>query len=64
MICLDYSCDKCKNRLPGLVDGWEPACTAYPDGIPSAYFCRVEPKPKICNNGIGYEPIDRTLETT
>ena len=64
LICIGYSCDNCTHQHEDLIDGWKTACDAFPDGIPSRFACLVEPKPKICNNGIGYEPIDRTLETT
>ena len=66
MICVDYTCDKCKHRFEELADGWKPACEAFPDGIPNKFFlsrngirlnCR-----NVINNGIKYEPKENLEE--
>ena len=56
MICIGYTCDKCKHEYNQLFDGWKPACDAFPDGIPGDLYFEIEPTDKKeCNNGIGFE---------
>ena len=59
MICVGYDCDYCKNMFKDKIDGWKTHCKAFPDGIPSNYFFKLNPSElKECNNGIGYEPVE------
>lgn len=56
MICIGYACDSCKHKRP-KVDGWKPACDAFPEGIPSKLIVYAKKEDlNECNNGIGYEP--------
>ena len=58
MICIDYACDKCKNKYKELVNGWDVGCKAYPDGIPDdVYFKTDVTKLAECNNGYKYTQI-------
>lgn len=55
MICVGYICDGCKH-LHEKIDGWKPACDAFPDGIPNEHALYADrEKTPVCNNGIGYE---------
>ena len=55
MTRIDYPCDRCKYSHNELLDGWKPACDAFPDGIPvSMLHVKVEELPE-CNNGIKFE---------
>lgn len=58
MICIDKvngSCGYCKHILPDI-DGWIPACEAFPEGIPDEilFYADVTKLPE-CNNGIKFE---------
>lgn len=55
MICIGYICDGCKH-LREKIDGWKPACDAFPAGIPNehALYANRTDTP-ICNDGIGFE---------
>lgn len=54
MICVDYACERCKHSRD-LIDGWNMACDAFPEGLPPKFLDKdVENMPE-CNNGIGYE---------
>lgn len=63
MICVDYTCDNCKHKHEGKIDGWKNSCDAFPDGIPSKFICYEEPKnlPE-CNSGIGFEPREGSAD--
>ena len=54
MICL-HPCDECIHIHEKLVDGWKPACDAFPEGIPDSVYEINVTKLKECNNGIKYE---------
>lgn len=55
MICIGYACDSCKHQRENI-DGWNCACDAFPDGIPSKWaLYKTAEEMKVCNNGIGYE---------
>ena len=57
MICDEYPCDQCIHMRKDLLDGWNPACDAYPNGIPSHVILQTDvTKLKECRNGIKYEP--------
>lgn len=56
-----FPCEFCKNFLNGDMlnpDTWK--CRAYPNGIPETVITFMQPlaRPKVCNNGIGFEPIE------
>lgn len=48
-------CKKCKNWI-GMVDGWLPACKAFPEGMPYDFEDEKIPEMAECNNGYKYEP--------
>ena len=59
MILIDHPCDRCKHLFPDLLDGWNMACNAFPNGIPDKFFKDTNPSELTeCNNGIKYEPKD------
>ena len=48
-------CDKCIHEHEELLDGWNMACDAFPDGIPyELVFGDAEIRSE-CNNGIRFE---------
>ena len=53
MIYIGTNCDKCKHSRDNI-DGWLPACDAFPEGIPANFYGNDEGE--ICNGKIGYEP--------
>lgn len=57
MICVT-DCAECKNRLP-LIDGWRACCKAFPKGFPKDFDFTNLKERKDCNNGIGFEPIEK-----
>ena len=51
------ACDACKHIHDELIDGWIPACDAFPRGIPKIGFMETKDQ-KIkepCNNGVSFE---------
>lgn len=55
-------CLRCKQfieRVPAQTVGLG-KCKAFPDGIPYDVFAYInyDNKPKICNNGVGFESDD------
>ena len=49
-------CTDCKN-LGNYEEGKGMPCQAFPEGIPSEWFLKWNPKEvKECSNGIGFEP--------
>lgn len=57
MICVT-DCDNCKHQRP-LIDGWRCCCDAFPDGMPLDFDYSKTAIGKECNNGIGFEPMDK-----
>lgn len=58
MVIIDARCDSCVHCHPNLVDGWKPACDAFPDGTPAKYRLHIDPAElPECANGIGFESI-------
>lgn len=57
MICIT-DCRDCKHKRP-LIDGWLDCCDAFPNGIPVNFDYSKVKKIKECNNGIGFEPMDK-----
>ncbi len=55
MIKVDYSCDRCIHAHKELLNGWKPACDAFPDGIPVSMLDVIPEKLPECNNGIRFE---------
>ena len=55
MICID-DCATCVHNRLTKIDGWKPACDAFPEGIPLGFPTGNAKNLKECNNGIGYEP--------
>lgn len=55
------ACDECRNQLPELIDGWKPACKAFPESIPDKIL-RLNPK-KLpeCANGYKFEPTSTSI---
>ncbi len=52
-------CEECIH-LRKNIDGWRMACDAFPNGFPKGFLKRVDvTKIPECNNGIGFEPIDK-----
>lgn len=46
-------CGWCKHYTE-MIDGWLPACKAFPEGLPHPKL--FEPKEDVeCNNGVGFE---------
>lgn len=58
MIYLDTYCERCKHLRP-LLDGWEMACDAFPEGLPRGFFMQDVTKLPECANGIKYEPKEK-----
>ncbi|MDR1328604.1 MAG: glutamyl-tRNA amidotransferase [Oscillospiraceae bacterium] len=59
MIAVDARCDSCANCHSELLDGWKPACEAFPDGIPADFYLRIDPAElPECADGIGFEPVE------
>ena len=58
MMCV-IDCSECRNRLPKK-DGWIACCKAFPDGYPTNFDFKNLRERKECNNGIGFEPIEKT----
>lgn len=57
-------CTDCKN-MGDRKEGVGIVCRAFPEGIPSEWFWKGNPKEvKECNNGIGFEPDDKRKEPT
>ena len=54
MLC---DCDKCKHKRANK--GFQMCCDAFPDGIPYDFDETVVKELKECNNGIGYEDLQR-----
>lgn len=52
MVCIAL-CDYCKHYTE-MIDGWKPACEAYPDGIKKDFYGSH----KECANGIAFEMMD------
>lgn len=50
-------CDYCKH-CTGFKNG-HGICDAFPDGIPYAHMDKDMKSLKECNNGIGFEPIEK-----
>jgi hypothetical protein len=60
MIMIDVRCDNCVHCHSDLVDGWKPACDAFPDGTPAEYRLYIDPAElPECADGIGFEPAVR-----
>lgn len=51
-------CDQCKH-CTGLKNG-HAICDAFPNGVPYDHMDKDLKQIKICNNGIGFEPIEQT----
>lgn len=51
-------CRKCKHERP-LKDGWNCCYDAFPDGIPMGFNFGAVKEAKECNNGIGFEEIEK-----
>lgn len=51
-------CRKCKHERP-LKAGWNCCCDAFPDGIPMGFNFGAVKEAKECNNGIGFEEIEK-----
>ena len=56
MICID-DCAFCTHNREFLKDGWIPSCDAFPEGIPHDFDYGKVKEIKVCNNGIGFEPV-------
>lgn len=50
-------CDKCKHRT-GFKKGYT-HCDAFPDGVPYEHMYKDVRNMKECNNGIGFEPVEK-----
>lgn len=60
MVKLDI-CAWCKH-YNGLIDGWLPACKAFPEGLPSPKI--FDPKEDVeCNNGVRFEVNEEMRES-
>jgi hypothetical protein len=55
MICIDYPCDRCKNAFEEMLDGWNTACKAFPEGIPVKFLKIDVTKLAECANGYKFE---------
>ena len=56
-------CRNCKHKRP-LKDGWDFCCDAFPNGMAPRDFPFGKVKEmKECNNGIGYEPVEKSKMT-
>ena len=58
MICIDYTCDLCIHRHAVLLDGWNVACDAFPNGIPKGWLNVDVTALAECANGIKFEQMD------
>lgn len=56
-------CAFCVHRRSKLKDGWIPTCDAFPDGKPHDLNEGNLHQLPECNNGIGFEPIEKEDET-
>lgn len=54
------TCRLCKNFLSPDKHPKDWRCKAFPNGIPEMTIANMKPfeRPKNCNNGIGFEPIE------
>jgi hypothetical protein len=50
-------CDKCKHRM-GFEKG-HTLCKAFPNGVPYEHMDKDLRNMKECNNGIGFEPVEK-----
>lgn len=50
-------CDKCKHRTG--FDKGHGLCEAFPNGIPYEHMDKDVRNMKKCNNGIGFEPVEK-----
>ena len=56
MICVDWPCDSCKYVHKKLLDGWNVACDAFPEGMPTGWLKVDVTVLEECANGYRYEP--------
>ncbi len=48
-------CDACDRVHKKLIDGWLPACDAFPNGWPLGWTKKENKLDDPCNNGIGFQ---------
>jgi hypothetical protein len=59
LVLLAVRCDECVHCRRELVDGWKPACDAFPNGTPTSYLFLLDPAElPECADGIRFEPVD------
>ena len=56
VVLLGGECQECKNFHKELLDGWDIACNAFPEGIPTKYINDVAGSElPECANGFRFE---------
>ena len=61
MIPVMDKCDACARMRNGLIDGWLPACEAFPDGIPGDFMLSNDAR-VVCGNEVGFKEKEQAEE--